>query len=182
MSSAHRSVGIREAQPADVPALAALHVAAFVEAHGPVGAPGYEVRERQWRAAFADPAPWFACLAVTPDGQLIGFAKGTRHDGGVPGFAGELNKLYVRREWHRSGVGRRLVAWTARRFLEQGVPSMLLFGDARSPANGFYEHLGAERLLSPEGEFHGGYGWRDLRPLVVGDGARCRNMRRPTAG
>jgi hypothetical protein len=43
---------------------------------------------------------------------------------------------------------------------------MLLFGDARSPSNGFYEHLGAERLLTPKGEFHGGYGWPDLGVLI----------------
>ena len=59
-----------------------------------------------------------------------------------------------------------LVCRVASRFLGQGVTSMLLFGDARSPSNGFYEHLGAERLLSPEGEFHGGYGWRDLAALA----------------
>ena len=53
-----------------------------------------------------------------------------------------------------------------RRFLDRGVSSMLLFGDAASSSNGFYERLGAERLLSKEGEFHGGYGWRDLRRLV----------------
>jgi GNAT superfamily N-acetyltransferase len=84
----------------------------------------------------------------------------------VPGFAGELNKIYVLRAWHRSGIGRALVEQVARRFLAQGVDSMLLFGDARNPSNGFYERLGAERLHSPEGEFHGGYGWRDLRRLV----------------
>jgi len=81
-------------------------------------------------------------------GELVAFAKGTLHDGGVPGFAGELNKIYVLRQYHRQGIGRRLVAHVARRFLDQGVGSMLLFGDARSPSNGFYERLGAERLLS----------------------------------
>jgi hypothetical protein len=43
---------------------------------------------------------------------------------------------------------------------------MLLFGDAYSPSNRFYEALGAERLFAPSGEFHGGYGWRDLRQLA----------------
>ena len=42
---------------------------------------------------------------------------------------------------------------------------MLLFGDASSPSNGFYEAFGAERLYSESGEFHGGYGWRDLARL-----------------
>ena len=163
---------IRDALPEDVAALAQLHVATFKETHGRLGAPSVELRESQWRAAFERPTEWFCHVAETPDGTLVGFAKGTLHDGGVPGFAGELNKIYVLREWHRHGIGRQLVAHVARRFLERGVGSMLLFGDARSPSNGFYERLGAERLLSPQGEFHGGYGWRDLHRLTDLDSAR----------
>ena len=94
------------------------------------------------------------------------FAKGTPHDGGVPGFAGELNKIYVLRRVHRQGVGRLLLCTVARRFLDQGVTSMLLFGEATNPSNGFYERFGAERLYSDRGEFHGAYGWRDLQLLV----------------
>jgi len=48
---------------------------------------------------------------------------------------------------------------------------MLLFGDARSPSNGFYERFGAERLVSAGGGFHGGYGWRDLQGLTVPSGS-----------
>ena len=54
----------------------------------------------------------------------------------------------------------------ARRFLSQGISSMLLFGEARNPSNGFYEAMAAEKLFAANGEFHGGYGWRDLRRLV----------------
>lgn len=157
---------IREARADDVPALAALHVATFKEAHGKRGAPTYELRARQWRTAFERESNWFCYVAEVSGSRLVGFAKGTLHDGGVPGFEGELNKIYVLRAWHRSGIGRALVEQVARRFLAQGVRSMLLFGDARNASNGFYERLGAERLFSPEGEFHGGYGWRDLRTLV----------------
>lgn len=77
-----------------------------------------------------------------------------------------MNKIYVLRQWHRHGIGRRLVQLVAHRFLERDVASMLLFGDAHSPSNGFYEHLGAERLFSRNGEFHGTYGWRDLHRLA----------------
>lgn len=166
MKSVDGPVNLRAARPADLPALAALHVATFEEAHGRLGAPDHDVRERQWRAAFEDASAWFGCVAEAGDGRLVGFAKGTLHDGGVPGFEGELNKIYVLRAWHRRGIGHQLVEWVARRFLERGITSMLLFGDARSPSNGFYERLGAERLHGPRGEFHGGYGWRDLRQLV----------------
>ena len=157
---------IRDARPEDVAELAELHVATFKETHGRLGAPTFELRERQWRAAFAREGDWFCYVAEAPSGRLIGFATGTLHDGGVPGFQGELNKIYVLREWQRHGVGRQLVDHVARTFLERGVGSMLLFGDAHSPSNRFYERLGAERLYSPEGEFHGGYGWRDLNRLV----------------
>ena len=163
---------IREARPADIGALAELHVTTFKEAHGRFRAPSHDLREGQWRAAFADEGDWFAYVAEGTDGRLVGFAKGTLHDGGVPGFQGELNKIYVLRRWHRHGLGRQLVEHVARRFLARGVTSILLFGDARNPSNGFYEHLGAERLFSPSGEFHGGYAWRDLGQFVSGGGVR----------
>jgi hypothetical protein len=97
---------------------------------------------------------------------LVAFAKGTPHDGGMPGFAGELNKIYALRRVHRQGIGRLLRCNVARKFLNQGVRSMLLFGEASNPSNGFYERFGAERLYGDKGDFNGGYGWRDLHVLL----------------
>ena len=167
MDHPQQAFRLREAQPADVVALAALHVATFKEAHGGGHrSPTLALRESQWRTAFERETDWFCYVAEAPDGQLVGFAKGTLHDGGVPGFQGELDKIYVLRDWHYRGIGRALVEQVGRRFLSRGITSMLLFGDARNPSNGFYERLGAERLFSAEGEFHGGYGWRVLRSIV----------------
>jgi ribosomal protein S18 acetylase RimI-like enzyme len=160
---------IRDAQPEDVAALADLHVQTFNETHrgGHGGGPSYELREQQWRKAFATRNnPWFCLVVEEEAGQLVGFAKGALHDGGLPGFVGELNKLYVLRRLHRQGIGRLLLCTVAHRFIERGITSMLLFGEATNPSNGFYEAFGAERLYSPSGEFHGGYGWRDLHLLV----------------
>jgi GNAT superfamily N-acetyltransferase len=157
---------IREAVAADVPALAQLHVDTFVETHGGPG-PTYQVRECQWREAFQQLDPnWFCYVVTKGDGSLIGFAKGLLYTGEILDFAGELNKIYLLREYHRRGLGNRLIGHITRRFLSQGINSMLLFGDARNPSNRFYEFLGAERLYSAAGEFHGGYGWRDLRALA----------------
>lgn len=163
---------VRAATADDVPALARLHVQTFTEAHrgGRSGGPSCELRERQWREAFDATDGHSFCVVVEDDtGEMVGFAKGTPHDGGVPGFGGELNKIYALQRVHRQGVGRLLLCSVARRFLTEGVTSMLLFGDARNPSNGFYEAFGAERLHSETGEFHGGYGWRDLHALA----ARC---------
>jgi len=166
---------IREAREADIPALAQLHVETFNETHrgGRQGGPSYDLRERQWREAFEQQdGSWFSYVIEDDGGELVGFAKGTPHDGGVPGFAGELNKIYVLRRVQRQGLGRLLLGTVARRFVERGVTSMLLFGDAANPSNGFYEAFGAERLYGPTGEFHGGYGWRDLAALA----AHCRQQ------
>jgi GNAT superfamily N-acetyltransferase len=161
---------LREARDTDIQALARLHVQTFTETHrgGRPGGPTYELRERQWREAFErQDGSWFAYVIEDDDGELVGFAKGTPHDGGVPGYAGELNKIYLLQRVQRHGLGRLLLRAVARRFIERGVTSMLLFGDAANPSNGFYEAFGAERLHSPGGEFHGGYGWCDLAALVT---------------
>ena len=163
---------LRDVREEDVSALAALHVRTFDETHrgGRPGGPTFELRERQWRDVFAVTDGSSFCFVAEEDrGELVGFAKGTPHDGGVPGYAGELNKIYLLQRVQRQGLGRLLLCAVARRFLERGVTSMLLFGDAASPSNGFYEAFGAERLYGDRGAFHGGYGWRDLGTLV----ARC---------
>jgi GNAT superfamily N-acetyltransferase len=165
LESVPMSYSIRDATLLDAEPLAALHVQTFRETHG--GGPSMSVRRAQWEQILGKSDPTdFTLLVYESAGALVGFARGTPHDGSVPGYQGRLNKLYVLRRCHRQGLGRLLVCRVAHRFLDQGVTSMLLFGDARSPANGFYERLGAERLLSAEGEFHGGYGWRDLAVLA----------------
>jgi len=161
---------IREATSADIANLASLHVRTFNETHAPIlmDGPTFEVREYQWRQSFeSSDRSWFCFVIEDANGELIGFAKGQRYaHPDHPEFAGELNKIYLLREYHRRGLGRRILGCVARRFLSQGISSMLLFGDAGNPSNRFYEALGAERLFSASGEFHGGYGWRDLGALA----------------
>lgn len=165
---------LRDLSVTDAPALATLHVQTFRETHAPHdGGPSLALRLTQWTDLLGAMAgERFAVGLDAPDGRLVGFAAGRPHDGGVPSYQGELNKIYLLREVQRQGLGKRLLLAVAERFLDRGIRSMLLFGDARSAANGFYEHLGAVRLLAPSGEFHGGYGWPDLEALVV----RCRRL------
>jgi ribosomal protein S18 acetylase RimI-like enzyme len=162
---------LRDARPDDVPAIAALHVQTYNETHrgGRPGGPSYELRQQQWRESFTGrDRDWFAVVVEEDEtGALVAFAKGIRHDGGVSGFDGELNKIYALKRVHRRGIGRKLLRAVAQRFVDRGMTSMLLFGEASNPTNGFYEAFGAERLYAPNGEFHGSYGWRDLRTLLA---------------
>jgi ribosomal protein S18 acetylase RimI-like enzyme len=163
-----QALAIREAKTADIPALARLHVETWNATHGtrPNG-PTYELRERQWRDAFAlSDGSWFCFVIERPGGEFVGFAKGTVHDDASADFAGQLSKIYLLREYQRLGLGRRLMGHVARRFLGQGISSMLVFSQAQNPSCRFFEALGGERLYAANGEFHGGYGWRDLGRLA----------------
>ena len=113
-------VNLREATIGDVTALAVLHVETFAETHG--DGPPVSLRETQWRRILGvnDPAD-FTFVVEESSHQLAGFARGTRHDGGVPGYQGELNKIYVLRRFHRHGLGRLLVCRIANRFLTQEI-------------------------------------------------------------
>lgn len=160
------SLKIREATAADIPSLARLHVITWNATYAPflMKGPGYEVREKQWRDAFARNAPgWFCFVVERSDGNLVGFAQGNRSDN--PAFEGELNKIYLLREYQRIGLGRRLLGHVARRFLSQGITSMWLYGDARNPSRGAWRALGAAKTENDSRT--GNYGWRDLSVLAA---------------
>ena len=159
------SLVIRLATTDDIPALTRLHVKTWNATYAPllIKGPSETIREAQWRQKFArDEATWFCYVVENRSGELIGFAQGNRSD--HPEYAGELNKIYLLREYQGVGLGRRLVGVVAQRFLSQGIESMWLFGDARNPSNKAWLALGAIKTDSDPGT--GNYGWRDLRTLV----------------
>ena len=156
---------IREAKPADIPALARLHVTTWNATYAPFlrNGPSVAVREQQWRETFAKAdGSWFCYVVENAKADLVGFAKGRRSDN--PDYGGELNKIYLLREYQRQGLGRQLVGVVARRFLSQGITSMWLYGDARNPSKQAWLALGAVKTDDDPG--NGNYGWRDLRALV----------------
>jgi len=160
---------IREARMEDIPVLASLHVKTWSETYWTtLFPPTYQVREAQWNQQFkVKDGSWFCFVVENKSSQLVGFAKGkTYNHTDLPEFSGELNKIYLLREYQRLGLGRKLVGHVARRFLNHGISNMVLFGTAENPSSAFHDALGGERLYTKNGEFHGGYCWRDLRKLA----------------
>jgi GNAT superfamily N-acetyltransferase len=160
-----KSFTVRELTAADIPALATLHVTTWNDTYPQVRhKPTYQVRHYQWNELFkTNDGSWFCFVIENSKGELIGFAKGKREDDG----SGNLNKIYLLREYQRLGLGRLLVGYTARRFLSMGISSMSVFAEATNPSCHFYEALGAKKLRHPDGKVnHGGYIWRDLSKIV----------------
>jgi len=160
---------IREAIETDIPALAALHVKTWSQTYWIVlRPPTYKIRECQWKDQFKkNDGSWFCFVIDNSKGQLVGFAKGKKYShSDLPDFSGELNKIYILREYQRLGLGKRLLGHVARKFLNMGINNMVLCGVAENPSCLFHEAVGGEKLFSKKGEFHGGYCWRNLKQLV----------------
>ncbi len=127
--------------------------------------PTFAIREWQWREAFAnDDGRWFCVVIERPDQELIGFAKGVVRENG----RGDLNKIYLLWEYHRLGLGHRLVGHVVRQFMDKGVTTMTLFADAANPSCAFYEAIGGEVQRDERGRLcRGAYIWRDLPKVAA---------------
>ena len=158
------SVTFRDAVAADIPALAELHVTTWNATYNTTRGPTIATRTWQWNQVFAQESRRdFVLVLEDTNGRLIGFTWGRPREGE---FAGELSKIYLRWEYHGLGLGRRMMAETARRFLERGIHSFILFAELSNPTLGFYDRMGGERLHDDRGQFGGAYGWRDMKALI----------------
>jgi ribosomal protein S18 acetylase RimI-like enzyme len=159
------SIVFRDAVAADIPALAELHVTTWNATYRTSNGPTIATRTWQWNQIFAkEERRDFVLVLEDRNGRLIGFTWGK--PSAIDG-SGELSKIYLRWEYHGLGLGRRMMAETARRFLDRGINSFVLFAELSNPTLGFYDRMGGERLVNDRGQFDGGYVWRDLRRLFV---------------
>ena len=158
------SITFRDAVASDIPALAELHVTTWNATYNTTRGPTVATRTWQWNEVFAkEHRRDFVLVLEDRDGRLIGFTWGKPNEGE---FEGQLSKIYLRWEYHGLGLGRRMMAETARRFLERGIHSFILFAELSNPTLGFYDRLGGERLVDDRGQFSGAYGWRDVTMLI----------------
>ena len=158
------SITFRDAVVADIPALAELHVTTWNATYNTTRGPTIATRTWQWNEVFAkENRRDFVLVLEDRNRRLIGFTWGKPHEGE---FDGELSKIYLRWEYHGLGLGRRMMAEIARRFLERDIHSFILFAELSNPTLGFYDHMGGERHLDDRGQFGGAYVWRDVRTLI----------------
>jgi len=158
------SLTFRDAVAADIPALADLHVTTWNATYNTARGPTIATRTAQWQQIFAKTNRRdFVVVVEDRNGRLIGFTWGKPHEGD---FDGELSKIYLRWEYHGLGLGRRMMAETARRFIERGIHSFILFAELSNPTLGFYDRMGGERLRDDRGQFNGAYAWRDAKTLI----------------
>jgi L-amino acid N-acyltransferase YncA len=169
---------IREAEITDAVAIARVHVDSWRTTYVGIvptdylAGLSYEQRAEEWHRTLSKPIELeLVYVAEDPAGNVIGFAWGGPERSGHDAYKGELFAIYLLEEYQRQGMGKQLLSWVAKRFLQQGVQSMLVWVLADNPSRRFYEALGGQ-LVSEQKITIGGvdllevaYGWPDLSCL-----------------
>ena len=184
--------------PASIPVVDGKNVtirAAVVEDAAAIAA----VRVESWRTTYRgvipdayldgmrveDSAALWARILATPRGDrrivhvaeteagVLGFVAAMKLQEAKFGFHAELTGIYLKPEAQRFGIGRLLMAETARACMVEGAEDMLVWVITQNQtARNFYEMLQAELVAGQPFTWDGlelhetGYGWRDLPALI----------------
>jgi GNAT superfamily N-acetyltransferase len=172
---------IRPATAADARAIAEIHYAGWQIAYAHVvsdeqmAAKLPECRIPFWQARTADPND-VVLIAEDEAGKAQGFVYAgdvLDHDirkGRLDGFDCEIYSLHCRKEVQGRGLGRLLMAETARAFQDRGRKALMLWAYRDNAYRRFYEKIGGE--LIAEGYDDDipdvAYGWPLAKLITLG--------------
>lgn len=114
----------------------------------------------------------FIYVAEDESGQINAFADGGLERTEDPVYKGELYAIYIKVDYQRQGLGRRLTLSVVERLYEVGLHSMLVWVLADNPACRFYEALGGQKVYEKQIERGAivlkelAYGWKDTGILI----------------
>jgi GNAT superfamily N-acetyltransferase len=171
---------IRRAAPRDAEAIARVRIDGWRTAYRGLVPAAYldgmqvDASTAMWdKILTAGPNPASVFVATHGD-EVVGFAAGNMLAEPRFGLNAELTAVYLRREFQRVGLGRRLIAAVVDAQRALGATGMIVWVIAgNKPARAFYEALGAELLIEQAFQWDGmdlleaAYGWRDLAALAA---------------
>ena len=180
---------IRRATAADAPAIARVRVDSWRTTYRGMIPDAYldgmqvEASTALWDRVLAA-GPNTTCVIVAEHGaDIVGFGAGNRLQQPKHGFDAELAAVYLRREFQRAGLGRRIVGAVAEAQRRHGGTGLLTWVIAgNKPARAFYERLGGELVVEQPFQWDGmdlveaGYGWHELSTLVAACAAAPSEM------
>jgi len=159
-------ITIRNVNPDDADALA--HVLISAEQYtfrGLVPEQCLEFTEEEsasnWKKSFSGDFPGekdIFVVAETESKKVVGFAWGSPADS-LPRYGSELKMVSVLPDYHRQGIGRKLIAHIAVELSKQGIESMWLKVVQVNPNRRFYDRLGGTHIKT------GIYLWDDV-PVI----------------
>ena len=176
---------IRPAVASDARAIAEMHYAGWQIAYAHVVSDeqmAEKLPERRiafWEGRIADPKD-LVLIAADETGAAQGFVHGgdvLEHDirvGGLTGYDCEIYSLHCRLDVQGRGLGRLLMAETARTFREHGRTALMLWAYRDNPYRRFYEKIGGEIIAEGFDDDipDVAYGWLLTRLITLDTDAR----------
>ncbi len=169
-------MNIVAAGPGDAAALAEVHVTAWRETYRGLLPAAYLAQmntglyARRWRRQLMAARPPEIVLAAERREGLVGYCAGQV---ATAEASAEVSTLYVLQAAQKLGLGRKLLAASARVLKARGAASLTLWVlNGNVPARGFYEHLGGVAVAEQAVRGWGGgyretaYRWADIEALT----------------
>jgi ribosomal protein S18 acetylase RimI-like enzyme len=167
-------VTLRLASRADVPAIAAMHLASWRATYTAITPPEFmrsitlEGRIKRWEGAFTPPASETTETTVAVDGQrILGVCSfGPRREP-IGASGGEIYSLHVAPESLRAGLGRKLLDDALSRLSARGFTSVFLWVlKDNANARGFYEARGWSRTGEERADDRSGFPIAEVRYAI----------------
>jgi ribosomal protein S18 acetylase RimI-like enzyme len=176
------SIVIRPARAGDTEAIARVRVDSWRETYRGMIPQAYldamklEQSRALWEKVLTAGSTAISVFVAERGAEIVGFGSGNMLAEPKHGFDAELSAVYVRREFQRAGIGRRLVAETALALSqrERGASGLIVWVIAGNKgARAFFERIGAGLVAEQAFQWDGmdlveaGYGWRTLGALTA---------------
>lgn len=170
-------MSIREATTEDAARIAELHVEGWEEFRAFVPRAVMDARTvgsrtAEWAEFLAGDRTGTRTTVAELDGAVIGFASTRLLDEPEHGANGEIKNLFVDAAVRGEGVGRRLLADSARWLAANGGEPIVLYSFTENPYRGAYDRLGGRVVGERPTEWDGivvpetGYVWGSAAELI----------------
>jgi GrpB-like predicted nucleotidyltransferase (UPF0157 family)/GNAT superfamily N-acetyltransferase len=181
---------IRQAAVKDCPGLAQVQVDSYRTAYaGLFPEPylqrfSYEEQEQDWREWLAASTDDVLLVAVSNEGQVLGYVLARADPDLFPGYDAEILALHVRESLQRKGIGRALLGKAVEELEARGCASAMLWTLRGNPVRRWYERLGGKVVGEKSFRVEDwdiveiAYGWEELSALRPG-GASAGAFRAP---
>jgi len=103
-------------------------------------------REEMWRRSIERGEANQHMVVVELEGRVVGFCAFGPNREDHPDYGGEIYAIYLLRDYHRQGLGRKLWEWGVERLAADGIESYVVWVLEDNPTCGFYERMGGVRV------------------------------------
>ena len=173
---------IRKAEIEDAAGLAKVHIDTWRTAYRDIMPPevlanlSYEKSSSNWHKSLSGiNNKRRAFVAISDDGEIIGFVFCGPSREADPEYDGELYGIYVLQQFQGRGVGRALFKKALGWLMENSYRAMFLWVLKENRYRRFYERLGGLEVRSKIKEIYGvpleliSYGWPELGKLNIAE-------------